>query len=154
MNKETFLPASNIRKVSFNSTVKVKKVENLSQYDESPEDVLTDNYNDSDNENDNDIIEDDPTDIKDDDEIDILKTDEINISNINEEDIYLTNLMNKFLDRYPHLDNFKNKEIIYKLCYMLVKQLPSHKDNQIFYINLLENLIKDINNPNLNDLMN
>ena len=64
------------------------------------------------------------------------------------------NLMNKFLSKYPHLDNFKNKEIIYNLCYMLVKELPTHKENQIFYINLLESLIKDITTPKLDDIIN
>ena len=146
MSKDTFLPASNIKKVSFNPTIKVKQVENLSVYDDLIEDNISTEENNSTDIND----EDDPTDIKDEDEIDILKTEQ----NENKNDIYLINLMNKFLDRYPHLDNFKNKEIIYELCKMLVEQLPSHKDNQVFYINLLENLIKDINNPNLNDIIN
>ena len=150
MSKDIFLPASNIKKVNFNPTVKIKKVINLSQYDEHIDKKLIENI-DSDSI-DKELIENtDPTDIKDDDEVEILNTFEDPDQNI-ETDIYLTNLMEQFLNKYPHLDNFKNKKIIYYLCEMLVKQLPTHKDNQMFYINLLESSIKEISKE-LDDLM-
>ncbi len=96
-------------------------------------------------------IIDDPTDIKDDDEIDINT--EIVSTELDEEDIYLTNLMSKFLENYPHLNNYKNKKIIYELCKILVVQMPEHKSNQLFYLNLLDSTIKDITNPTINDFV-
>lgn len=70
-----------------------------------------------------------------------------------ETEIYINNLMTLFLQKYPHLDTEKNKEIIYKLCNILINKLPEHKNNKQFYINILESTIKDITNPTLDDLM-
>lgn len=96
-------------------------------------------------------IIDDPTDIKDEDE------DEINNDNIivelTEEEIYINNLMNKFLENYQHLNNYKNKKIIYELCKILVIQMPEHKSNQSFYLNLLTSAITDITNPKIDDFI-
>ncbi len=96
-------------------------------------------------------IIDDPTDIKDDDEIDINT--EIVSTELDEEDIYLTNLMSKFLENYPHLNNYKNKKIIYELCKILVVQMPEHKSNQSFYLNLLDSTIKDITSPTIDNFL-
>lgn len=151
MSKKTFLPASNIKKVNFNSTIIIKKIENELSEDDSTDDKSIEDDS-TDDKSINESPETDQTDIKD-DEIDILDQENI-ASVIDESNIYMVNLMNKFLDKYPHLDNYKNKEIIYKLLNMLVEQLPTYKDNYIFYINLLESLIKDITNPKLDDIFN
>ena len=60
--------------------------------------------------------------------------------------------MTTFLIKFPHLDNYKNKQIIYKLCKILVEEIPNQKSNQLFYINLLESTIKDITLPELDEL--
>jgi len=60
------------------------------------------------------------------------------------DDIFITNLVSMFLEKYKHLDNSKNKKLIYELCEILVKQLPNHKES--FYINILESTIDDIKN--------
>jgi fructosamine-3-kinase len=96
-------------------------------------------------------IIDDPTDIKDDDETDI-NTESLS-TELNDDDIYLTNLMNKFLENYPHLNNYKNKKIIYELCNILVVQMPEHKSNQSFYLNLLDSTIKDITSPTIDNFL-
>ncbi len=153
MSKKTFLPASNIKKVNFNSTIVVNKIENELSDDESTEDELIEDGSTEDGPLEIDQTEIDQTDIKEDDEIDILDHENLG-SIIDESNIYIVNLMNKFLDKYPHLDNYKNKEIIYKLFNLLVEQMPTYKDNYIFYINLLESLIKDITNPKLDDIFN
>jgi len=62
------------------------------------------------------------------------------------DDIFITNLVSMFLElsKYNHLDNSKNKKLIYELCEILVKQLPNNKET--FYINILESTIDDIKN--------
>ena len=99
-----------------------------------------------------DNIDEDSTDIKDVDETEI-NDDTIDINELDEDDIYLTNLTSKFLDNYKHLDNYKNKKIIYELCKILVTQMPEHKLNQTFYLNVLDSTIKDIIKPKLDDFI-
>ena len=79
---------------------------------------------------------------------------QVNFEKEDDTEIYINNLMILFLEKYHHLDNEKNKEIIYKLCDMLVKQMPEHKNNKLFYINFLESTIKDISNPKVGDVIN
>jgi len=135
MSNFSFLPASNIKKVNFDNTLKVRNFQLDNPIKQTTEDST-------------DINDEDPTDIKEEDEIDILNDTTIDL----DVDIYLTNLMTTFLDKFPHLDNYKNKQIIYKLCKILVEEIPDQKPNPVFYINLLESTIKDITLPELDDL--
>jgi len=141
--------STDIKKVNFDQTVKVRTIQSKPTINPNEE-----------------SIDEDPEDIKDEDEVDINTDDNIPNTNADADldedndtdtefnaDIYLLNLMSKFLDKYPHLDNYKNKKIIYELCKILVDQVPEQKSNQSFYLNLLESAIKDITVLKIDDLL-
>ena len=54
-------------------------------------------------------------------------------------------IFNTFLNKYSHLDNYKNRKIVYNLCKMAVKHMPENINNPSYYLNFIEssiNLIK------------
>jgi hypothetical protein len=90
----------------------------------------------------------------------IEKSNDIDESSDSDDDIYKNNdnpiilsIMNKFLEKYEHLNNKKSKKIIYYLCKILVSKIPEFKDNINLYINTLESSINEIN-KNSNKLEN
>lgn len=87
----------------------------------------------SDNENNN-----DPTDVIANDEQEI--GDDCDIS---DEDTFVGKLFNIFMMKYPHLDNFKNREIIYNICKIAVISIPGH-DDPYYYLNFIESSINMI----------
>ncbi len=104
------------------------------------------------------IINKDPTDILDVEETEINHTesDTEKETDPNPNDIHINRIMNIFLSKYEHLDNFKNKKIIYSMCEILVNQIPDKVDNPQFFMNLLESLISDItsqSNQTYNDIV-
>lgn len=71
---------------------------------------------------------------------------------LSENDLIANNVMNKFLEKYNHLDNSKSKKIIYKLCRILVEQIPEFRNNPNLYINTLESSIKELKDNKFEDL--
>lgn len=69
-----------------------------------------------------------------------------------ENNLIAINVMNKFIEKYKHLDNSKNKKIIYKLCRILVEQIPEFRNNPKLYINTLESSIKELKENKFEDL--
>jgi U3 small nucleolar RNA-associated protein 14 len=67
---------------------------------------------------------------------------------------YIDELIFIFFNKYPHLEIKKNKEIINKLCLILIDKFPTKLDNKIFYINILESSIKEIIVPTLDNIIN
>lgn len=127
------------------------------------------NNDNSDNENVNDSdqiiehysdlnIQKDPTDIYDSDEGEINEE-------ANDIDNFLNNelaqeeyaelikyIYNLFLDKHVHLDNFRNRAIILKLCTMAVNSMPEHIANPIFYLNFIESSINHLKNMTTEDI--
>jgi hypothetical protein len=99
------------------------------------------------------IIEKDPTDIIDDDEQEILEGTESNSEEKTEYDYLIQKLFNTFLNKFPHLDNYKNKSIIYSMFKIAVIQMPEHINNPIFYLNFVESSIQQFTQPNLDDVI-
>lgn len=69
-----------------------------------------------------------------------------------ENNLLAINVMNIFTEKYKHLDNNNSKKIIYKLCRILVEQIPEFKNNPNLYINTLESSIKELKKNNFEDL--
>jgi hypothetical protein len=99
------------------------------------------------------IIDKDPTDIYDDDEQEILDEDQDDFISKDIDIKYFSTIKyiyNMFMTKYSHLDNFKNKEIVYEICKITVRQMPEHVSNPKYYLNFIEDSIKQINS-NSND---
>lgn len=95
--------------------------------DSNPDDDLSDNENNNDP---SDIIADDEQEIGDD-------------CNNYDKDPFVGKIFNIFMTKYPHLDNFKNREIIYNICKIAVISIPGH-DDPYYYINFIESSIDTI----------
>lgn len=48
---------------------------------------------------------------------------------------------NEFMNRHPHMNNPKAKQIIFELCKIAIESMPQHLDDIHFYINFLESSI-------------
>jgi hypothetical protein len=159
------------RKVVFDENVKVKFIEKSnSKYNSSTTSNFNTNaiheqmynafnYTDPDFINPDDELNDkDPTDIKDDDEQEILEDNDSDTDTATDEtkteyDYLIQKLFNTFLNKFPHLDNYKNKSIIYSMFKIAVLQMPDHKDSPVFYLNFVESSIKQLTVPDLNDVI-
>ena len=61
-----------------------------------------------------------------------------------EDDIFVNRLVSTFLEKYEHLNNFKNKSLIKNICKMAIKFIDK-KDHDIeYYINFIESTIKEM----------
>ena len=69
------------------------------------------------------------------------------------ENPYIKNIMDLFLSKYPHLDNYANKKIIIQLCEMLISHVPDYSHKPNYYVNILESAIKQISEPSFNDII-
>lgn len=121
--------------------------DNKSNYesDQNNSDSIIANYNDLN-------IQKDPTDIYDSDEgeineeandVDNFVDDELNGEEYKNLIKYIYNI---FLNKHTHLDNFRNRAIILKLCTMSVNSMPEHISNPIFYLNFIESSINHLKN--------
>ena len=79
-----------------------------------------------------------------------IETDEENIEykfKINNLDV-IDKTYNIFMNKYKHLNNDKNKEIIYNLCSIAVNKMPQYRCNPEFYLNFIESSIQNIKKYN------
>ena len=121
------------------------ELDNYESDDENNSDSIIDNYN-------NLNIQKDPTDIYDSDEEEI--NEEVNDMDnfINDELVgeeyaeTIKYIYNLFLNKHKHLDNFRNREIILKLCTMSINSIPENISNPIFYLNFIESSINHLKN--------
>ena len=125
----------------FDPNVQIKKINKFDP-------ANSNNNSDSDN-NSEDLNNIDETDIIDEDEQEIYD-DEQQLS----DNPQIIDIMDLFLSKYPHLDNYANKKIIIQLCEMLVSHAPDFSSKPDFYINILESAITQISRPSLNDIIN
>jgi hypothetical protein len=99
------------------------------------------------------LINTDQTDVIDEDELEIF--DEENFEIVEDETFehteLLNHLFNTFLNKYHHLDNYKNKRIIYSMFKMAILHMPEHVSKPIFYLNFIESSINDILKSNINN---
>lgn len=90
----------------------------------------------------------DPSDVIDEDEQEI-NDDEVTMKdNMTELEKAIHDLLDMFLQKYPHLNNYKSKPIIYDLCNITVTCMPQYINNLSYYINFIEssiNVMKDTN---------
>ena len=100
------------------------------------------------------IIDKDPTDIYDENEKEIVEDSDNSDDETNKHKHHeiIKNVKNMFFNKYEHLDNYKNKKIIYELCKILVDKIPEFANNPIAYLNTLESSIKEISNPTLENI--
>jgi hypothetical protein len=80
-----------------------------------------------------------------------IETDEDNIEQkceINNIDV-IDKVYNIFMTKYKHLDNDKNKNIIYNLCSIAVTKMPQYRYNPKFYLNFIESSIQNIKKNNI-----
>jgi hypothetical protein len=49
-----------------------------------------------------------------------------------------------FLEKYPHLNNYKNRGIIYKMCEIVVMSMPEYIETPNYYINFIKSSIEQI----------
>jgi hypothetical protein len=57
-------------------------------------------------------------------------------------------IYNSFLLKHEHLDNYKNRNIIFELCKMAVNNMPEHISNPNFYLNFIESSINMMSQNN------
>jgi hypothetical protein len=131
------------KKVTFHNKVKVINIHNY----------MIDSLNTNSNEE-HTIINKDPTDIIDKDEQEILEdSNEIYNSEENYEHINLIKyLFNTFLEKFPHLNNYKNKNIIYSMFKIAITNMPEYIDKPIFYLNFVESSILQLTQRNYDDI--
>jgi len=131
---------------NYNNIHKHTEFTDPDQISDIDEDIYTD---------DNDINT-DPTDIIEDDEKEILDDDifEIEEDNTFEHHGLLNDLFNHFLEKYPHLDNYKNKHIIYSMFKMAIQNMPEHTSKPQFYLNFIESSISQLLQSTNNDFHN
>lgn len=80
------------------------------------------------------------------DPTDVITEDEQEIGNDrdkSDDDPFVGKVFNIFMMKYPHLDNFKNREIIYNICKIAFICIPGHTD-PYYYINFIESSINMI----------
>lgn len=63
-----------------------------------------------------------------------------------EKDYVIEKIYNIFIRKYSHLDNTKNKKLIYEMCKMTINSMPEHLEKPQIYLNFMESSIKDIIN--------
>jgi hypothetical protein len=171
INESTINTKSKQKKVGFNSKVKVNIIKKTKPKIESdtvhhhminslnnftlsdpdyinPEDELNEEHL---------IIDKDPTDLFDEDEKEILEDEDTISSSETEEkteyDELIKFLFNTFLNKFPHLDNFKNRQIIHSMFKMAVTHMPEYVDKPIFYLNFVESSIKQLTQSGFNDIV-
>ena len=141
MNNKQFASAINLESkektkntIKFDDNIQIKEIE---------QHILDELYNDS-------------TDILDNDEQEILNDENTESPEFNQKIEYnelIIYIETQFLNKYPHLDNFKNKKIIYQMCYIAVTTMPEHINEPIFYLNFIESSIKLLIEPKLEDIL-
>lgn len=104
--------------------------------DDNSDDKLPDNGNNN-----------DPSDIIEDDEQEIG-----NDCDKYDGDPVVGKIFNMFMTKYPHLNNFKNREIIYNICKIAVISIPGH-DDPYYYINFIESSIEMITKNTKNNVI-
>ena len=55
---------------------------------------------------------------------------------------------NIFMNKYKHLDNESNRNLIYNLCTIAVNKIPQYRYNPKFYLNFIESSIQNIKKNN------
>ena len=55
---------------------------------------------------------------------------------------------NIFMNKYKHLDNENNRNLIYNLCTIAVNKIPQYSYNPSFYLNFIESSIQNIKKNN------
>ena len=99
----------------------------------------------------------DPTDIYDSDEDEINKLEEnddfVNKELENEQYSFaIRRVYEIFLLKHEHLDNYKNRNIIFELCKMAVNNIPEHISNPNFYLNFIESSINLMSQTTVEDI--
>jgi len=61
-------------------------------------------------------------------------------------------IYNSFLLKHEHLDNYKNRNIIFELCKMAVNNIPEHISNPNFYLNFIESSINLMSQTTVEDI--
>jgi len=94
----------------------------------------------------------DITDIQDDDEDEICKDDEeLIVDDVLSDEKYKETIKNVyiiFLNKYEHLNNYKNKKIILNMCIIVVNSMPEHNIDLNFYLNFIESTINELKENN------
>jgi hypothetical protein len=142
------LQNTNTRKVHFNQKKTIK------YFNKNSDSEIEDKNSDSEIEDNHLIIDKDPTDIYDENEKEIVEDSDNSDDETNKHKHHelIKNVKNMFFNKYEHLDNYKNKKIIYELCKILVDKIPEFANNPIAYLNTLESSIKEISNPTLENI--
>lgn len=61
-----------------------------------------------------------------------------------EDDIFVNKLVSTFLEKYDHLNNFKNKQLIKNICKLAFQFIGKKEQNIEYYLNFIESTIKEI----------
>ena len=61
-----------------------------------------------------------------------------------EDDIFINRLVSRFLEKYEHLNNFKNKPLVKNICKMVIKFIGKKDQDIEYYLNFIESTIKEM----------
>lgn len=61
-----------------------------------------------------------------------------------EDDIFVNRLVGRFLEKYDHLNNFKNKPLIKNICKMAIEYIGKKDIDINYYLNFIESTIKEM----------
>jgi len=157
------------KKVAFDTKVKVKTIKNIKSDTVHHHMIKSLKHTDPDYIQPDDelneehlIIDKDPTDIMDDDEQEIIDDEDdeddeehndTETGEPSEHELLIRHLFNTFLNKFPHLDNYKNKPIIRSMFKMAISNIPEQINNPIFYLNFVESSISQLTQTNFNDII-
>ena len=61
-----------------------------------------------------------------------------------EDDIFINRLVSRFLEKYEHLNNFKNKPLVKNICKIVIKFIGKKDQDIEYYLNFIESTIKEM----------